>query len=162
MFYFILLYYVLFYSTVARKLLDGNVLLVASAWHHTGMMIDVWDLHKMCQYMSLSHSEVDLLVCFGSLSAYITKVSLSLRPQIECRTFFFRISCSFHHLWQVVQVPNSKAGPGLTVGVMLVFWNAVVAYTRCSATHHWKYSILLFVLSIKGLNARYNTLGVHW
>ncbi len=39
----------------------------------------------------LSHSEVDLLVCLGSLSCCITQVCLSLRSQTDGRTFSFRI-----------------------------------------------------------------------
>ncbi len=37
----------------------------------------------------LSHSEVNFLVCLGSLSCYITQVCL--RPQTDGRTFSFRI-----------------------------------------------------------------------
>ncbi len=47
----------------------------------------------------LSHSEVDLLVCLGSLSCCITQVCLSLRSQTDGRTFFFLdflIECRIH------------------------------------------------------------------
>ncbi len=39
----------------------------------------------------LSHSEVDLLLCLGSLFCYITKVRLSLRSQTDGQTFSLRI-----------------------------------------------------------------------
>ncbi len=39
----------------------------------------------------LSHSEVDLLVCLGSLSCCINQVHMSLRPQTDGQTFSFRI-----------------------------------------------------------------------
>ncbi len=39
----------------------------------------------------LSHSEVNLLVCLGSLFCCITQVRLSLRSQTDGRTFSFRI-----------------------------------------------------------------------
>ncbi len=39
----------------------------------------------------LSHSEVDLLVCLGSLSCCINQVHMSLRPQTDGQTFSFKI-----------------------------------------------------------------------
>ncbi len=46
----------------------------------------------------LSHSEVDLLVCLGSLSCCINQVRLSLRSQTDGWTFSFRIFwlCRIH------------------------------------------------------------------
>ncbi len=87
----------------------------------------------------LSHSDVGLLVCLGSLSCYITQVHLSLRSQTDVRTFSFRI------FWQRAEfmVPSimvSRRGPEaekqpqtitltppcLTIGMMFFLWNAVL------------------------------------
>ncbi len=88
----------------------------------------------------LSHSEVDLLVCLGSLSCCITQVRLSLRSQTDGRTFSFRIFW-FWVLSAEFMVPSFMAShpeaakqpqtitlpqPCLTVGMMFFLWNAVL------------------------------------
>ncbi len=86
----------------------------------------------------LSHSEVILLVCLGSLSCCITQVCLSLRSQTDGQTFSFRI------FWQSAEfmVPSimaSRPGPEatkqpqtitlpppcLTVSMMFFLWNVM-------------------------------------
>ena len=88
----------------------------------------------------LSHSEVDLLVCFGSLSCCITQLRLSFRSRTDGWTFSFRI------FWEraefmVPSIMASRPGPEaakqpqtitlpppcLTVGMMFLLWNAVLA-----------------------------------
>ncbi len=96
----------------------------------------------------LSHSEVDLLVCLGSLSCCITQVLLSLRSQTDGRTspsgFSNRLRNSwFHQLWQVIQVPKLQSSPRPSHyhhHVWLLVWCSFYEilcwfYTRCNGTH---------------------------
>ncbi len=57
----------------------------------------------------LSHSEVDLLVCLGSLSCCITQVCL--RSQTDGRTFSFRIFW-YNAQFMVPSIMASCVGPG--------------------------------------------------
>ncbi len=87
----------------------------------------------------LSHSEVDLLVCMGSLSCCITQVRLSLRSQTNSRIFSFRIFW-YSAEFMVPSIMASRPGPEaakqpqtitlpppcLTVGMMFFLWNVVL------------------------------------
>ncbi len=95
-----------------------------------------------------SHSEVDLLVCLGSLSCCITQVRLSLRSQTDGWTFsymiFYRVQNSwFHQLWQVVQFLKLQSSPRPSHyhhHVWLLVWRSFYEmlcwfYARCNRTH---------------------------
>ncbi len=97
----------------------------------------------------LSHSEVDLLVCLGSLSCCITQVRLSLRsqtdgPDILLQDFLIRVQNSwFHQLWQVTQVLKLQSSPRPSHylhHVWLLVWCSFYEmlcwfYARCNGTH---------------------------
>ncbi len=64
-----------------------------------GFKSGLWFGHSITLILFfLSHSEVDLLVCLGSLSCCITQVRFSLRSQTDGRTFLqdFLIECRIH------------------------------------------------------------------
>ncbi len=80
----------------------------------------------------LSHSELNLLVCLGSLSCCITQVCHKLTAGCSPSGFSDRVPNSwFHQLWQVVQVRPKQPQtitlppPCLTAGMMFL-WNPVL------------------------------------
>ncbi len=95
----------------------------------------------------LCHSEVDLLLCLGSLSRFITQVRLSLRSQTDGRTFFFRIfwlSAEFMVPSIMASHPGPEAAkqtqtitlppPCLTVGMMFFYEMLCWFYVSCNGT----------------------------
>ncbi len=107
----------------------------------------IWPLQNL-NFVFLSHSEVNMLVCWGSLSCCITQVRLSLRSQTDGRTFSFSIydrvqNSWFHQLWQVVQVlklQNSIRPSHYHHHVWLLIWCYFYEilcwiYARCNGTH---------------------------
>ncbi len=105
-----------------------------------GFKSGLWFVHsKTLILFFLSHSEVNLLVCLGSLSYCITQVRLSLRSQTDGWTFSFRIfwlSAEFMVPSIMASRPGPEAAkqphaitlspPCLTVGMMFFLWNPVL------------------------------------
>ena len=86
----------------------------------------------------LSHSEVDLLVCFESLSCCITQLRLSFRSQTDDRTFSFRIflvESRIHGSINYGKSPrswSSKAAPDHhTTTTVFYYWYDVLIVECC-------------------------------
>ncbi len=106
-----------------------------------GFKSGLWLGHSKVVFFILfffSHSEVDFLVCFGSLSCCRTQVRFSLKSRTDGRTLSFSIfwkTAEFMVPFITANLPGPEAAiqpqtitlppPHFTVG-MFFFWNAVL------------------------------------
>lgn len=97
-------------------------------------------------FRSLSHSQVDFVVCFGLLSCCITKMHSSFRAKgmdthFPFQDFLVEQNSQFHQLQQVVQLPKQQNSPRPSwPSSSLLVWCShygTLVYTlhgRCNAT----------------------------
>ncbi len=114
-----------------------------------GFRSGLWLSHsKVFILFCFSHSEVDLLVCLGSLSCCRTQVRFSLRSRTDGRTLSFRIfgrqQNSWFHLsqqvFQVLKQQNSPRPSHYHHHISLLVWCSFSEmrcyfYARCNGTH---------------------------
>ena len=112
-------------------------------------------------FVFLSHSEVDLLVCFGSLSCCITQVCMSLRSRTDGWTLSFRIFRLESRIHGSINYGkssrswSSKAAPHHHTNTTMVDCQYYVLFLKCCVSFAPKSST--FVSSFHRIS--YNSLG---